>query len=66
VPEGEGRSVGVFDTADDAGALILRPRDLTDGEEPSGHSSIMHALHAGRLQIAVTGQPGRPGTNFLR
>jgi len=35
---------GLFDTAADAGTLILRPRDPTDGAAPSGLSSIAHAL----------------------
>jgi uncharacterized protein YyaL (SSP411 family) len=36
--------IGFFDTADDAGRLILRPRDPTDGAAPSGLSAITHAL----------------------
>src|SRR5664279_3204524 len=39
-----GAVTGFFDTADDAGPLILRPRDPTDGAVPSGLSSITHAL----------------------
>ena len=44
---------GFFDTADDAGALILRPRDPTDGAAPSGLSSITHAL---LTAAAITGR----------
>ncbi|MFV0463480.1 MAG: thioredoxin domain-containing protein [Nostocoides sp.] len=33
-----------FDTADDAQALVVRPRNDTDGAEPSGRSSIASAL----------------------
>ncbi len=43
-PGGSDRPVAFFDTADDAGVLILRPRDPTDGAAPSGLSSITHAL----------------------
>jgi uncharacterized protein YyaL (SSP411 family) len=46
---------GFFDTADDAGALILRPRDPTDGAAPSGLSSITHAL---LTAAALTGNAG--------
>jgi uncharacterized protein YyaL (SSP411 family) len=35
---------GFFDTADDAGPLIVRPRDPTDGAAPSGQSGITNAL----------------------
>ena len=35
---------GFFDTSADAGPLILRPRDPTDGAAPSGLSAIAHAL----------------------
>jgi uncharacterized protein YyaL (SSP411 family) len=47
--DGEG---GFFDTADDAEALVSRPRDPSDNASPSGHSAMVHALldHA-----AVTG-----------
>ncbi|MCW2756824.1 MAG: thioredoxin protein, partial [Nocardioidaceae bacterium] len=38
---GEG---GWFDTADDAEALVSRPRDPGDNASPSGHSSLVHAL----------------------
>lgn len=41
---GSGAIAGFFDTAADADALILRPRDPTDGAAPSGLSSIAHAL----------------------
>lgn len=41
---GSGEIAGFFDTAADAGVLILRPRDPTDGAAPSGLSSIGHAL----------------------
>ena len=44
-PDGPGQGAGgFFDTADDAGSLILRPRDPTDGAAPSGLSAITHAL----------------------
>jgi uncharacterized protein YyaL (SSP411 family) len=35
---------GFFDTADDAEALVSRPRDPTDGATPSGSSAIAGAL----------------------
>ncbi len=35
---------GFFDTSDDAGPLIVRPRDPTDGAAPSGQSAITNAL----------------------
>ncbi len=35
---------GFFDTADDAEALVARPRDPTDNASPSGLSSLVHAL----------------------
>ncbi len=43
---------GFYDTADDAEALVTRPRDPSDNASPSGHSAVVHALlgHA-----AVTG-----------
>jgi uncharacterized protein YyaL (SSP411 family) len=47
--------VGFFDTAADAGTLILRPRDPTDGAAPSGLSSIAHALIG---LSALTGETG--------
>ncbi len=35
---------GFHDTADDAEALLVRPRDPSDNASPSGHSSVVHAL----------------------
>ncbi|HSE08617.1 MAG TPA: thioredoxin domain-containing protein [Nocardioidaceae bacterium] len=35
---------GFFDTADDAEALVARPRDPSDNASPSGHSALVHAL----------------------
>jgi hypothetical protein len=35
---------GFFDTADDAQALVLRPRDPSDNASPSGQSALVHAL----------------------
>jgi uncharacterized protein len=35
---------GFFDTADDAEALVARPRDPSDNASPSGLSSMVHAL----------------------
>jgi hypothetical protein len=35
---------GFHDTADDAPALVRRPRDPTDGATPGGLSSLAHAL----------------------
>ena len=35
---------GFFDTADDAEALLARPRDPSDNASPSGQSSLVHAL----------------------
>ena len=35
---------GFHDTADDAQALMVRPRDPSDNASPSGHSSVVHAL----------------------
>jgi hypothetical protein len=43
---GSGEITGFFDTAADAGPLILRPRDPTDGAAPSGLSALAHALIA--------------------
>ena len=43
--DGRGQvAAGFFDTAADAGPLILRPRDPTDGAAPHGLSAIAHAL----------------------
>ncbi len=38
-PEG-----GFYDTADDAEALVARPRDPSDNASPSGTSAMIHAL----------------------
>ena len=35
---------GFHDTADDAEALLVRPRDPSDNASPSGHSAVVHAL----------------------
>ncbi len=35
---------GFFDTADDAEALVRRPRDSTDNAAPSGNSALAGAL----------------------
>jgi uncharacterized protein len=35
---------GFHDTADDAEALMVRPRDPSDNASPSGHSAVLHAL----------------------
>jgi uncharacterized protein YyaL (SSP411 family) len=35
---------GFFDTADDAEALVARPRDPSDNASPSGLSAVVHAL----------------------
>ncbi|ABL80570.1 MULTISPECIES: thioredoxin domain-containing protein [unclassified Nocardioides] len=35
---------GFFDTADDAEALVARPRDPSDNASPSGLASMVHAL----------------------
>ena len=35
---------GFFDTADDAEALVTRPRDPSDNASPSGLSAMVHAL----------------------
>ena len=43
---------GFFDTADDAEALVARPRDPSDNASPSGLSSTVHALAA---YAALTG-----------
>jgi uncharacterized protein YyaL (SSP411 family) len=43
---------GFYDTADDAEALMVRPRDPSDNASPSGHSSVVHALLA---YAALTG-----------
>ncbi len=42
-----------FDTADDAEALLARPRDPLDGATPSGASTITEAL----LSLAVIAEP---------
>jgi uncharacterized protein len=47
--DGEG---GFFDTADDAEALVARPRDPSDNASPSGQSALVHALLG---YAAVTG-----------
>jgi uncharacterized protein YyaL (SSP411 family) len=44
---------GFFDTADDAEALVVRPRDVSDNASPSGTSSVVAALVA---FAAVTGE----------
>lgn len=44
---------GFFDTAADAEALIVRPRDESDNAYPSGSSAVVHALLA---FAAVTGE----------
>ncbi len=44
---------GFFDTADDAEALVVRPRDVSDNAYPSGTSSAVAALVA---FAAVTGE----------
>ena len=44
---------GFFDTADDAEALVARPRDPSDNAYPSGLSSMIHALSA---YSAITGE----------
>ena len=43
---------GFYDTADDAEALVSRPRDPSDNASPSGQSALTHALLA---YAAVTG-----------
>jgi uncharacterized protein len=53
--EASGEVIGFFDTADDAGPLLLRPRDPTDGAAPSGLSSIAHAA---LTAAALTGNAG--------
>ncbi len=35
---------GFHDTADDAEALLVRPRDPSDNASPSGHSAVVHGL----------------------
>ncbi|GAB2475335.1 thioredoxin domain-containing protein [Promicromonospora xylanilytica] len=45
---------GFFDTADDAERLVSRPKDPTDGPEPSGQSSLAGALST---YAALTGSP---------
>jgi uncharacterized protein YyaL (SSP411 family) len=44
---------GFFDTADDAEALVVRPKDASDNAYPSGTSAAVHALVA---FAAVTGE----------
>jgi uncharacterized protein YyaL (SSP411 family) len=43
---------GFYDTADDAEALVARPRDPSDNASPSGQSALVHALLG---YAAVTG-----------
>jgi uncharacterized protein len=43
---------GFYDTAEDAEALMTRPRDPSDNASPSGHSALVHALLG---YAAVTG-----------
>jgi uncharacterized protein YyaL (SSP411 family) len=45
---------GFFDVADDAERLVSRPKDPTDGPEPSGQSSLAGALCT---YAALTGSP---------
>jgi uncharacterized protein YyaL (SSP411 family) len=44
---------GFFDTADDAEALVARPRDPSDNASPSGLSAMLHAL---TTYTALTGE----------
>ncbi|HET9422096.1 MAG TPA: thioredoxin domain-containing protein [Nocardioides sp.] len=44
---------GFFDTADDAEALVVRPRDPSDNASPSGFSAVLHAL---TTYTALTGE----------
>ena len=44
---------GFFDTADDAEALVVRPRDPSDNASPSGFSAMLHAL---TTYTALTGE----------
>ena len=44
---------GFYDTADDAEALVTRPRDASDNASPSGTSAMVHALIAAH---ALTGE----------
>ncbi|MER7299308.1 thioredoxin domain-containing protein [Nocardioides sp. NPDC127514] len=44
---------GFYDTADDAEALVTRPRDPSDNASPSGASSMVHALV---IAHALTGE----------
>jgi uncharacterized protein len=48
---------GFFDTADDAEALLHRPRELTDGATPSGAAALAGAL----LTASVLAPPERAG-----
>lgn len=41
---GSGHRGGFYDTADDAEALVTRPRDPSDNASPSGTSAMVHAL----------------------
>ncbi|MDV3297008.1 MAG: AGE family epimerase/isomerase, partial [Brachybacterium paraconglomeratum] len=43
---------GFYDTADDAEALVARPRDPSDNASPSGQSALVHALLS---YAAITG-----------
>lgn len=49
----DARTEGFFDTAPDADALVVRPRDLFDNPTPSGTSAAVRLLH--RL-AALTGE----------
>jgi uncharacterized protein len=49
-------SGGFYDTADDAEALVRRPRDPTDGATPAGLSSLAQALVT---SAALTANPDR-------
>ncbi|MBO0849434.1 MAG: thioredoxin domain-containing protein, partial [Pseudonocardia sp.] len=44
-----------FDTADDAEALLHRPRDITDGATPSGSSALAGALLTASVLSAPSG-----------
>ncbi|WP_166846605.1 thioredoxin domain-containing protein [Isoptericola sp. BMS4] len=53
--DGADASAGFFDAADDAERLVVRPRDPTDGPEPSGQSALAGAL---TTYAALTGSAG--------
>jgi uncharacterized protein YyaL (SSP411 family) len=56
---------GFYDSADDAEALVARPRDPGDNASPSGHSAVVHAL-LGYAAVTGSGRHRAAGEAGLR